>query len=390
MQKTISFSLCLFLLLSFYAPVCAQRIKISPKGLKTPTPKVQPRIKGADISKYSLASQGWAQTYKLNQNFLNSLKTVSATVSSIHPNLPPRMSAHFKGIPANGSEEIIKKTLYANFAWLQQQPHFGKNLLKEIYGLEIEFNFYKKLSETDLVFVGEIHGNLPPRIEFANLIKEFKTFYPNRRIVVFSEAAYLKPIPNEDVFPYQYYRRGAEGVEAPVNFAEKGNPNARLVDDESLKFKEMFSILSDSGVEIYPIEDAVVVQKESAQGIISTVNGLAERNKGFARTMQAQMEKIRQENPDALFIYYGGMAHTSWAMPVSLPKFFAKEKPLVVELIMEKDIDKTFSLLPAVWEKGHPAFTKTGTKRMFLWDSPADQLAAWGKKTGFDCRIIIP
>ena len=106
--------------------------------------------------------------------------------------------------------------------------------------------------------------------------------------------------------------------------------------------------------------------------------------------MQAQMEKIRQENPDALFIYYGGMAHTSWAMPVSLPKFFAKEKPLVVELIMEKDIDKTFSLLPAVWEKGHPAFTKTGTKRMFLWDSPADQLAAWGKKTGFDCRIVIP
>ena len=102
------------------------------------------------------------------------------------------------------------------------------------------------------------------------------------------------------------------------------------------------------------------------------------------------MEKIRQENTDALFIYYGGMAHTSWAMPVSLPKFFAKEKPLVVELIAEKDIDKTFSLLPAVWEKGHPAFTKTGTKRMFLWDSPADQLTAWGKKTGFDCRIIIP
>lgn len=390
MQKEMSLSVSLLLLFSLCAPVCAQRIKIGPKGLKTPTPKVQPRIKGADISKYSLASQGWAQTYKLNQNFLNSLKTAPAAVSSISINLPPRMATHFRGIAANGSEEIIKNTLYANFAWIKQQPHFGKNLLKQIDGLEMEFNFYKKLSETDLVFVGEIHGNLPPRIEFANLIKEFKTFYPNRRIVVFSEAAYLKPVAGESVFPYQYYRRGAEGVEAPVNFAEKGNPNARLVDDESLKFKEMFSILSDSGVEIYPIEDAVVVQKESAQGAISTVNGLAERNKGFARTMQAQMEKIRQENPDALFIYYGGMAHTSWAMPVSLPKFFAKEKPLVVELIAEKDIDKTFSLLPAIWEKGHPAFTKTGTKRMFLWDSPADQLPAWGKKTGFDCRIIIP
>lgn len=389
MQKTISFSLCLFLLGSLCAPVCAQRIKISPKKIKTHTTKIQTRVKGADISKYSLASQGWAQTYKLNQKFLNSLKTVPATVSSIHPNLPPRMSAHYKGLSSN-MEASIQKNLTSNFAWINQQPNLGKNFLKEVNGREIGFRFYKKLSETNVVFVGEIHGNLPPRVEFANLIKEFKTFYPNRRIVVFSEAAYLKPVAGESVFPYQYYRRGAEGVEAPVNFAEKGNPNARLVDDESLKFKEMFSILSDSGVEIYPIEDAVVVQKESAQGAISTVNGLAERNKGFARTMQAQMEKIRQENPDALFIYYGGMAHTSWAMPVSLPKFFAKEKPLVVELIMEKDIDKTFSLLPAVWEKGHPAFTKTGTKRMFLWDSPADQLAAWGKKTGFDCRIVIP
>lgn len=389
MQKEMSLSVSLLLLFSLCAPVCAQRIKIGPKGLKTPTPKVQPRIKGADISKYSLASQGWAQTYKLNQNFLNSLKTVSATVSSIHPNLPPRMSAHYKGLSSN-MEASIQKNLTSNFAWINQQPNLGKNFLKEVHDREIGFRFYKKLSETNVVFVGEIHGNLPPRVEFANLIKEFKTFYPNRRIVVFSEAAYLKPVAGESVFPYQYYRRGAEGVEAPVNFAEKGNPNARLVDDESLKFKEMFSILSDSGVEIYPIEDAVVVQKESAQGAISTVNGLAERNKGFARTMQAQMEKIRQENPDALFIYYGGMAHTSWAMPVSLPKFFAKEKPLVVELIAEKDIDKTFSLLPAIWEKGHPAFTKTGTKRMFLWDSPADQLPAWGKKTGFDCRIVIP
>lgn len=390
MQKTISFSLCLFLLVSLCAPVCAQRIKISPKKIKTHTTKIQTRVKGADISKYSLASQGWAQTYKLNQKFLNSLKAVPAAASSISINLPPRMAAHFKGIPANGSAEIIKKTLYANFAWLQQQPHFGKNLLKEIDGLEIEFNFYKKLSETDLVFVGEIHGNLPPRIEFANLIKKFKTMHPDRKIAVFTEAAYLKPIPNEDVFPYQYYRRGAESVEQPINFAEKGNPNARLVDDESLKFKEMISILSESGVEIYPIEDAVVVQKESAQGAISTVNGLAKRNTGFARTMQSQMEKIRQENPDALFIYYGGMAHTSWAMPVSLPKFFAQEKPLVVELIAEKDIDKTFSLLPALWGKDHPAFTKTDTKRMFLWNSPTAQQSAWGKKTGFDCRIIIP
>lgn len=388
MQKITGILLCLSLLLSLNAPVRAQRAKFV-KRIKTPASKVHPRIKGADISKYSLASQGWAQTYRLNQKFLNSLKTNVPAVPVPNFNLPPKMNAHMRGLTTD-TEALIRKNLTLKFTWIQQQPNLGKNLLQEITDREIGFRFYKKLSETNVAFVGEIHGNLPPRIEFANLIKEFKAFHPNRKIVVFSEAAYLKPIEGESVFPYQYYRRGAEGVENPINFTEKETPNARLVDDESLQFKEMFSILSDAGVEIYPIEDAVVAQKESAQGIISTVNGLAERNKGFARTMQAQMKKIRQENPDALFIYYGGMAHTSWAMPTSLPKFFANEKPLVVELIAEKDADKTFSLLPNIWETPHPAFTKTGDKRMFLWEGAPAQAETWGKMTGFDCRIVIP
>lgn len=388
MQKITGILLCLSLLLSLNAPVRAQRAKFV-KRIKTPASKVHPRIKGADISKYSLASQGWAQTYRLNQKFLNSLKTNVPAAPVPNFNLPPKMNAHMRGLTTD-TEALIRKHLTLKFTWIQQQPNLGKNLLQEITDREIGFRFYKKLSETNVAFIGEIHGNLPPRIEFANLIKEFKAFHPNRKIVVFSEAAYLKPIEGESVFPYQYYRRGAEGVENPINFTEKETPNARLVNDESLQFKEMFSILSDAGVEIYPIEDAVVAQKESAQGIISTVNGLAERNKGFARTMQAQMEKIRQENPDALFIYYGGMAHTSWAMPTSLPKFFANEKPLVVELIAEKDADKTFSLLPNIWETAHPAFTKTGGKRMFLWEGAPAQAETWGKMTGFDCRIVIP
>lgn len=388
MQKITGILLCLSLLLSLNTPVRAQRAKFV-KRIKTPASKVHPRIKGADISKYSLASQGWAQTYRLNQKFLNSLKTNVPAATVPNFNLPPKMNAHMRGLTTD-TEALIRKNLTLKFTWIQQQPNLGKNLLQEITDREIGFRFYKKLSETNVAFIGEIHGNLPPRIEFANLIKEFKAFHPNRKIVVFSEAAYLKPIEGESVFPYQYYRRGAEGVESPINFTEKETPNARLVDDESLQFKEMFSILSDAGVEIYPIEDAVVAQKESAQGIISTVNGLAARNKGFARTMQAQMEKIRQENPDALFIYYGGMAHTSWAMPTSLPKFFANEKPLVVELIAEKDADKTFSLLPNIWETAHPAFTKTGDKRMFLWEGAPAQAETWGKMTGFDCRIVIP
>lgn len=392
MPKKTHAAFCFLLCFLLSTPLCAQRIKVRVKKTTLPTLKIQPRIKGADISKYAPPSKLWAQTYRLNQKFLNGIKPERSGPVFLpdNLNLPPWLYAHFKGLSLKASKAVIHQHLISKLKWIQQQPGRGKPLLKEVNGAEIDYNFYKKLSGTNLVFVGEIHKNLPPRLAFANLIGKFKRLYYNRKIVVFSEAAYLKPIAGERVFPYQYYRRGAEGVEGPINFAEKGNPNTRLVENKSLQFEKMFSVLLDSGVEIYPVEDAVVVQKEVAQGIISTVGGLAERNKGFARTMQAQMEKIRLKYPDALFIYYGGMAHTSWAMPVSLPKFFAKENPLVVELITEKDIEKTFSLLPAVWEKGHPAFSKTGIKRMFLWQGPAGKTREWGKASGFDCRIIIP
>lgn len=379
----------LFLLLGFNSLAWGRLPRVSLPKVKVPSYKSLTRIKGADISRYSAASQLWAQTYRLNQNFLNSLQPVRITGISVHPKLPARIEAHFKGISLE-SAEIISKHFDDKLAWIQGQPQLGKDLLREIDGLEVDFRFYQQLSESNLVFVGEVHGNLAPRIEFANLVKGFKKIYPNRKIVVFAEAAYLKPIEGESIFPYQYYRRGAEGVEPAIDFSEKSNPNARLVDDETLQFKEMFSSLSDAGVEIYPVEDAVVAQKESAQGAISTVDGLAERNRGFARVMQAQMEKIRLEDPETLFVYYGGMAHTSWAMPVSLPKLFANEKSLVVELVVEKDAETTFSLLPVAWGQGHPAFSKMGNKRLFLWDGAREQTANWGKVSGFDCRIIIP
>ena len=201
MQKTTGILLCLSLLLSLNTPVRAQRAKFV-KRIKTPASKVHPRIKGADISKYSLASQGWAQTYRLNQKFLNSLKTNVPAAPVPNFNLPPKMNAHMRGLTTD-TEALIRKNLTLKFAWIQQQPNLGKNLLQEITDREIGFRFYKKLSETNVAFVGEIHGNLPPRIEFANLIKEFKAFHPNRKIVVSSEAAYLTPIEGESVFPYQ-------------------------------------------------------------------------------------------------------------------------------------------------------------------------------------------
>lgn len=401
----------LFLLFFAFVPIlgmCQVRsvIKGTQKavGKEVVAVKLSPRINGANITGYSVPSMNWAKTYRLNERFLTDIKkipspSVQMQVSVISPSvqvkLPEIMGAHFQPVTVNelnvAQREvgIVSEKLEDKLQWIQNQPELGKNHLREIKDIEVDYNFIHKMSETNLVFVGEIHGNLAPRVAFADMLEKFRGFYPDRKIVVFSEAAYLKPIAGEEVFPYEYSRRGSEAVEEPIDFADVNNPNYRLVEDERLLFREMFEKLSKNKIEVYPIEDAVVAQKQSAQGVISTVEGLAERNRGFARGMRAQMEKIRTENPDALFIYFGGMAHTAWSMPMSLPKFFADETPLVVELVGENSIEKTFSLLPNIWEKGHPAFTKAGYKRMFAWDEQANPVL-WGKNVGFDCRIVIP
>ncbi|MCQ2411021.1 MAG: hypothetical protein MJ053_06070 [Elusimicrobiaceae bacterium] len=98
------------------------------------------------------------------------------------------------------------------------------------------------MADSKLVFVGETHGLVAPRLEFASAVEKFHHFHPQRRVVIFMEPLYLKPLENESVFPYDYYRRGTEGVESPFDITNTKSPNFRLMDDNS-NFREMLTRL---------------------------------------------------------------------------------------------------------------------------------------------------
>ena len=95
------------------------------------------------------------------------------------------------------------------------------------------------------------------------------------------------------------------------------------------------------------------------------------------------MAQIRKTDPDALFVVYAGMAHTSWIMPYALPKFFAKEKTSVVEFSVGEPSE--INTLCGVWDREHPYFRK---QALFYWQGREARLL--GRQTGFDYALILP
>lgn len=365
--------------------------------------RIATRVAGAEIGGYSEIGRLWAQEYRLNEKFLQDVSFSAAQPLTHVPQVLPtiaklpkpiqqhtRVATTVKNGGGAAQNTMLPRVMLHyewNLNWINKQPNKGKDFLAmETDAPQVALA--EKLADEKMIFIGEIHGKLAPRRAVADVIEHIHRLRPGRKIVVFAESLYLKPLPNESSRPYTYYRRGEEGVEEPFDIHDASSPNARVMQGDT-SFNEMFTKLHENGVEIYPLEDAVVTQVQRAEDRISSVQGLAERNRGFSRVMQSQIERIRQTDPDALFVFFGGMAHVSWNMPLSLPKFFAPEKPVVVE-VAEASNPKTFSLLPSVWEPSHPLFTPGTQERLFWWRGEKETARQWGRQTGFDFRLNLP
>ena len=360
--------------------------------LQKPSSIPTTRVKGADISGYSESGLPWAAEYKLNKRFLNSLSapaskaTPRETIEAMFPFQCDRLIEKYSLSFSEGDEllEKIKLFHHERVNWVSSHPNKGRDMIFEVPNGNAIPTLAKELLKKDVVFIGEVHGHMQLRDAFVDLLTEIKGS-SSRQVVIFAEAVYLPPMKGEAIFPYSYYRRGVDGVAPPF---DKANPkgNAHILSGDSnfinlVEFSEKFS------VPIYPIEDAVITQIQKAKGTISTLQGLGERNVAMSRAIRQQMEVIRQQNPDALFVIFGGMAHMSREVPFSMPKLFSNEKTAVVELVPDAK-PHTMSFLEKLWE-GHPAFSSKNYTRLYGWKNTQNNAAAWGENTGFDFRVII-
>ncbi len=235
-------------------------------------------------------------------------------------------------------------------------------------------------------FLGEIHFIKEVQQAVGQLMYALREQNPNRRIVLFTEFIDLPYSGNysSNQSLFSYYRRVENAALQPLSwqdYLESGEDYA----------KDLFEVLLKDGFEIYPLEDREMYDLiREEEGVLSKaqVSALAimYRNKMWARVIESKMKEIRQQDPHALFVVYAGMGHTSWLMPYSLPKFFAREKKVVAEITT--DFPSEYNLPFVLWDPNHPFFQTVPERTLFYWEGEdASQL---GKYTGFYYALVLP
>lgn len=266
--------------------------------------------------------------------------------------------------------------------WLKQYPGKGKKELFRYEGADEKEYLARRLSSERMVFFGEVHHQDEIQDNLADLVASLRKQNPSRRIVLFTEFINLPPAePGSRNTLATYYRRLPETPLAPITLAD-GN---RV--DYAPGF---FWIALNCDIELYALEDPTQMQlfkQELGKQEFFSFYTLSQRNKTWARLMEQKMTEIRAQDPDALFLVYAGSGHTSWLMPFSLPKFFANEQPVVVDVTSERP--SSHCLLYHVWGKEDPFFQRDhASARLYHWMGHNARLL--GRQIGFDYAWTVP
>ena len=371
------------------------------------------RVNGADITRRPSYAWQWARQYQLNDKFLQDITPApffNRTLSQhreyaalyvenmdallnlktkglsrrTHPTLYPSFVPVINTVLNNKMSRVAFEHYLKHEAWLEAQPNKGMDRLSSKTSPSVFPFVLERLSKEKLVLIGEMHHQTVAKKGVAELLVALKQKNPDRRIVLFAETMYLTPLPHEAVSPYTYYRRGVEGIEKP--FLPGEEPSRAVPVANGYFGEELFEKVTAHGIEVYPVEDWVIFQRQLVKKEVATLTGVLERNRTFARVMQAQMDFIRKTDPETLFVFYGGMGHVSWVEPGSLPKFFAKENPVVIE-VSEASFPYSKSLIPLVWGRNHELFSRTRASRVYFWNGKDSR--EWGKQVGFDYHIFF-
>lgn len=318
------------------------------------------------------------QTWKGNERFLQNW--LFENLYSPLP-LPTPFSLKNNRIILASSRRFFEK-----MRWLKKLPGQGHDDMVSYSGDDAVHKLAQKLVGEKLILLGEMHHMQEIHFAISDLLEELQRLCPGRRIVLFTE---LIDLPNKTPAPgatlSTYYRR--PGDETFENLKKDDPANEQLIDYAPYVFYR--AIYND--IEVYPLEDKALfnmIRKEQGPLYRAETSALAiaVRNKSWARFMETKMAEIRQTDPDALFLVYAGMAHTSWLMPYAIGKFFASENPTVVEIASTFPSDLTG--VYAVWTENDPFFALRQMPSLHYWKGADARLL--GKNTGFDYTLILP
>lgn len=281
----------------------------------------------------------------------------------------------------NRTALYVNQKLRERMTWLERWPDRGRRELQAAYAAEAEARLVQQSQQVTLLLLGEKHDSLALQQAVVRLLKEIKQANPSRRVVLFSEFLDLPATarPAGAALP-RYYRRVAEEPLPAVQ--------AKQISFDQYADNVFRRVIAD-GVEVYPLEDPTqnqILDTELGEQMEFSWLTISSRNKTWARVMESKMAEIRRTDPDALFVVYAGLGHTSWIVPTSLPKFFASEHPVVVEL--SENRLSHYNMLYPVWGTEDTVFRQRASVTLLHWTG--QYARALAKHVGFDYAFIVP
>ena len=271
-------------------------------------------------------------------------------------------------------QNLLKKLEY-----LQTNAAQVRSSLTTISSGKLMLQLAKKIQNESLIFLGETHYLRETQHAVGELIVQLKKQQPKRRVVLFTE---FLDLPNHNP-PFINQPLETYFLEIDPSAVHKLSAQETK---QKMYAQAMFQRVVAHNVEVYPLEDRYQNDLIAAsKGTGNSMLGVILRNKSWARIMKQKMDEIRKTDPDALFIVYAGMGHTSWIKPASLPKFFENEKPVVVEFNFSKNLNR--NLLYLLWGKTVPFFPKKNKTSLSFWTGEDNQ--QFVRNSGFDYLVVL-
>ncbi len=168
-----------------------------------------------------------------------------------------------------------------------------------------------------LIFLGEIHGREAIHREIYQLIKDYRSAYPNRNIYVLAESV------ADDGTIYHAANWGPNGP-----YSKQGLSRAQMLE----------SLVKEQGVFLVGLERPALVRLYNTslsnvrQRVVRkyiSASGQEIRNRSFVE----KIAQLRRLDPQGVFFVYGGKAHWSYAIAGSVPLSLNVGKTFVIDFI---------------------------------------------------------
>ena len=231
--------------------------------------------------------------------------------------------------------------------------------------------------QTKYILLGEEHDSLPVLMFLVKFFREYRINNPKKKIFLLTEF-----LPAEEPLPSVSLRHKKT---ASAYYYTLVSWLCWMKENDAL-YASVFNNAISAGISVRGLEPGCMYQKKKTATMLFGQSadwgvlpeGMRLRNQAWLKQIQA----LRQQEPDAVFIVYAGEAHTAYNAPFNISQALPPEETFVVHLFPEEKTDDFPRDLLDSQSQGIYPFD---TKNVLAWKLPY-----LSRVSGFDMRLLIP